>query len=143
VPAYRLYKLRDADRIAGSPVVIECNSDAEVIAKAKAMLDGLDIEVWDGPRVVARLPAVHPKIGRLIGCPILHRLAPQDAAFGGDESGAQPMKDKHKEYARYAAHCLNMVTVAEDRDARSIQREMAAEWIKLADAILQPLVPAK
>jgi hypothetical protein len=26
---------------------------------------------------------------------------------------------------------------------RSIQREMAAEWIKLADAILQPLVPTK
>jgi hypothetical protein len=53
------------------------------------------------------------------------------------------MNDKHKEYARYAVHCLNMVTVAEDRDARSIQREMAAEWIKLADAILQPLVPTK
>jgi hypothetical protein len=61
VPAYRLYKLRDADQIAGPPVVIECDSDAEVIAKAKAMLNGLDIEVWDGPRVVVRLPAVHPK----------------------------------------------------------------------------------
>jgi hypothetical protein len=61
VPAYRLYKLRDADQIAGPAVVIECDSDAEVIAKAKAMLDGLDIEVWDGPRVVVRLPAVHPK----------------------------------------------------------------------------------
>jgi hypothetical protein len=61
VPAYRLYRLRDADQIAGSPVVIECDSDAEVIAKAKAMLDGLDIEIWDGPRVVARLPAAHPK----------------------------------------------------------------------------------
>jgi hypothetical protein len=61
VPAYRLYKLRDADQIAGSPVVIECDSDAEVIAKAKAMLDGLDVEVWDGPRVVVRLPAAHTK----------------------------------------------------------------------------------
>ena len=61
VPAYRMYKLRDADRIAGPSVVIECDSDAEVIAKAKAMLDGLDIEVWDGPRIVVRLPAAHPK----------------------------------------------------------------------------------
>jgi hypothetical protein len=51
------------------------------------------------------------------------------------------MNDKHKEYAGYAVHCLNIVTVAEDRDARSIQREMAA--VKLADAILQPLVPTK
>jgi hypothetical protein len=57
VPAYRLYKLKDGDRIVGPPTMIECNSDSEVIAKAKAMLDGLDIEVWDGPRVVVRLPA--------------------------------------------------------------------------------------
>jgi hypothetical protein len=57
VPAYRLYKLKDGDRIVGSPAVIECNSDSEVIAKAEAILDGFDIEVWDGPRVVVRLPA--------------------------------------------------------------------------------------
>ena len=62
VPAYRLYKLRDDDRIVGSPVVIECDSDSEVIEKARAMLDGLDIEVWDGPRVVVRLPARHERL---------------------------------------------------------------------------------
>jgi hypothetical protein len=57
VPAYRLYRLKDGDRIVGPATMVECNSDSEVIAKAKAMLDGLDIEVWDGPRVVVRLPA--------------------------------------------------------------------------------------
>jgi hypothetical protein len=41
--------------------MVECHSDAEVIAKAKAMLDGLDVEIWDGPRLVLRLPAAHPK----------------------------------------------------------------------------------
>jgi hypothetical protein len=46
--------------------------------------------------------------------------------------------DKHKEYTRFAAHCLEMVTVARDQETRSIQREMAAEWLKLADAILRP-----
>jgi hypothetical protein len=61
VPAYRLYKLRDDHRIAGPSVIIECDSDAEIIAKAKAMQDGLDIEVWDGPRVVARVRASRPK----------------------------------------------------------------------------------
>jgi hypothetical protein len=40
--------------------MVECHSDAEV-TKAKAMLDGLDIEIWDGPRLVLRLPAAHPK----------------------------------------------------------------------------------
>jgi hypothetical protein len=36
-----------------------------------------------------------------------------------------------------------MVTVAGDPDARAIQREMAAEWLKLADAIIHPLRPMK
>jgi hypothetical protein len=41
--------------------MVECDSDTDVIAKAKAMLDGLDIEIWDGPRLVVRLPAVRRK----------------------------------------------------------------------------------
>jgi hypothetical protein len=44
-------------------------------------------------------------------------------------------KDKHKEYARFAAHCLEMVAVTSDQESRSIQREMAAEWQTLADAV--------
>jgi hypothetical protein len=46
--------------------------------------------------------------------------------------------DKHKEYAHYAAHCLEMVPGAPDEDFCAIQREMAAEWLKLADAALHP-----
>jgi hypothetical protein len=49
-----------------------------------------------------------------------------------------PKSDKHKEYARYAAHCLTMVTAAKDQDSRVIQREMAAEWLRLADAVRRP-----
>ena len=52
---------------------------------------------------------------------------------------ATPKSDKHKEYARFAGHCLSMVTVAKDQASRAIQREMAAEWLKLADAVLHPL----
>jgi hypothetical protein len=40
---------------------------------------------------------------------------------------------KHEEYVRYAEHCLNAVTAVIDRDSRAILREMAAEWLKLAD----------
>jgi len=54
---------------------------------------------------------------------------------------AIPKNDKHKDYARYAAHCLDMVTTTRDQDNRAIQREMAAEWLKLADAIIHPLKP--
>jgi hypothetical protein len=52
---------------------------------------------------------------------------------------AVPKNDKHKEYARYAAHCLNMVTAAKEQESRSIQGELAAEWLKLADAVRRPL----
>ena len=52
---------------------------------------------------------------------------------------AIPKSDKHKDYARYATHCLNMVTAAKDQESRAIQREMAAEWLRLADAVLHPL----
>jgi hypothetical protein len=50
---------------------------------------------------------------------------------------ADPKNKKHKEYTRFAAHCLEMVTIVKDQEARSIQREMAAEWLKLADATLR------
>jgi hypothetical protein len=49
---------------------------------------------------------------------------------------AQSTNDKHKEYARYATHCLEMVPRIPDQEYRAIQREMAAEWIKLADSLL-------
>jgi hypothetical protein len=49
---------------------------------------------------------------------------------------AVPKIDKHKEYASYAEHCLEMVPVAPSQEYRAIQREMAAEWLKLADSIL-------
>ena len=45
--------------------------------------------------------------------------------------------NKHKAYARYAAHCLNMVAATKDQKARALNREMAAEWLKLADTALE------
>ena len=47
--------------------------------------------------------------------------------------------DKQKDYAHYAAHCLYLETAASDPDSRAIQREMAAEWLKLADDARHPL----
>ena len=52
---------------------------------------------------------------------------------------AIPKIDRHKVYARYAEHCLKLVTVATDQESRAIQREMAAEWLRLADSALHPL----
>jgi hypothetical protein len=55
MPAYCIYSMTSDNHIKGVPEQIECDSDREVIAHAKAKLDGLDLEVWDGPRVVIRL----------------------------------------------------------------------------------------
>ena len=51
---------------------------------------------------------------------------------------AIPVGGKHKEYVRYAEHCLAMIgTPRRDQESRSIYREMAAEWLKLADDVLR------
>jgi hypothetical protein len=49
-----------------------------------------------------------------------------------------PKNDKFKDYARYAEHCLNMVAATRDQESRRIQREMAVEWLRLADTIRRP-----
>ena len=46
--------------------------------------------------------------------------------------------DKFREYTRYAEYCLNMVASTRDQELRCAQREMAAEWLRLADTIRRP-----
>jgi hypothetical protein len=48
-----------------------------------------------------------------------------------------PNNGKHRQYANYAAHCLTMGVAADDPVTRDIQREMALEWLTLADAVLR------
>ena len=52
---------------------------------------------------------------------------------------AVPKSNTHRDYVRYAEHCLKMVPLAPDQEYRNVQREMAAEWLKLADAVLHSL----
>jgi hypothetical protein len=56
---------------------------------------------------------------------------------------AAPTNDKHKNYARYAAHCLGTTTSLTAQEDRAINREMAAEWLKLADALIETPKPIK
>ncbi len=49
-----------------------------------------------------------------------------------------PKNDKYKDYARYAENCLNIVAATTDQESRRIQREMADEWLRLANAIRRP-----
>jgi hypothetical protein len=49
-----------------------------------------------------------------------------------------PKNNKFKDYAPYAEYCLNRMPTTTDQELRSIQREMAVEWLRLADAIRRP-----
>jgi hypothetical protein len=51
-------------------------------------------------------------------------------------------KDKFKEYTRFASYCLDLVTITSDEEVRCVQREMAAEWLALADAVRPSKIPA-
>jgi hypothetical protein len=45
---------------------------------------------------------------------------------------AKSQADKAAEYVSYAEHCLKIAERLSDHKSRIVQREMAAEWIKLA-----------
>ena len=41
--------------------------------------------------------------------------------------------DTRERYVAFATHCLLLAKVAADNQSRTILREMAAEWLKLAE----------
>ena len=45
--------------------------------------------------------------------------------------------DKAAEYMRYAEHCVATAKTLPDREDRSLHREMAAEWLRLAQRIAE------
>jgi hypothetical protein len=42
--------------------------------------------------------------------------------------------EKRERYVGYATHCLHLAKATADRESRAILREMASEWLKLAEA---------
>jgi hypothetical protein len=59
MPTYRVYLIGRDQHIAGPPKVFECSDDDEVVYKAKQILDGHALEIWDGARHVGRLEPMH------------------------------------------------------------------------------------
>jgi hypothetical protein len=59
MPQYKLFSLDQHGRIRRPAQFFDCETDQEVIEKARQSLDGLDIEVWDGPRRVIFLKSAH------------------------------------------------------------------------------------
>ena len=53
---YRAYVVGEDDHFVGFEPMI-CRDDAEAITKARRLVDGHDIELWSGDRLVIRLVA--------------------------------------------------------------------------------------
>lgn len=54
MPEYRAFPIKNF-HIAGPSHIIECATDEEAIEWAKQFVDGHDIELWDGSRLVVDL----------------------------------------------------------------------------------------
>ena len=53
---YRIYTIGKDGHFTGLPQEVECADNRKVVATAIEMKDGLDMEIWDHKRFVARLP---------------------------------------------------------------------------------------
>jgi hypothetical protein len=51
-----------------------------------------------------------------------------------DQAGPSSRRAEGEGYVGYATHCLQLAKVATDQESRALLKEMAAEWLKLAEA---------
>jgi hypothetical protein len=58
VAEYRAYVVGEDDHFVGFEPMI-CSDDTEAITKARRLLDGHDVELWSGDRLVTRLSHVN------------------------------------------------------------------------------------
>ena len=62
MPTYRIFTVGHDQHYSGMPQIVECVDDNEAVDKAMQFLNGLDLEIWDQKRMVARLPNSPPKV---------------------------------------------------------------------------------
>jgi hypothetical protein len=55
MPDYHIFRVNKSGRIVAPPEFVTCQSDEEIILIAKSMVNGLDLEIWDRARVVAKI----------------------------------------------------------------------------------------
>jgi hypothetical protein len=64
MPDYRIYEIDKSGHVLGPPRHITCDDDEDAVRKARPLMDGYDIEVWQGARVVAQIRSTEGGAGR-------------------------------------------------------------------------------
>jgi hypothetical protein len=57
MPHYVVYVFTRDNKIWNPPIVMTCDDDKEAVGQAEQLVDGNDIELWDGDRRVGRIKA--------------------------------------------------------------------------------------
>jgi hypothetical protein len=53
MPEYRFFYLKKDGHVAGTPATYDLPNDGVAIEQARLLLNGRDIEIWEGARVVS------------------------------------------------------------------------------------------
>ncbi|WP_157100026.1 hypothetical protein [Rhodoplanes sp. Z2-YC6860] len=62
MPSFRAYPVSKNHKVAATPsVVIVCTNEQDGIQQAQQLVDEDEIELWDGPRFIARLKPLQGK----------------------------------------------------------------------------------
>jgi hypothetical protein len=61
MPKYRIFTVGRDQHFSGMPKIVECVDDNDAVDQAMQLANGLDLEIWDHKRMVARLPSSPPK----------------------------------------------------------------------------------
>lgn len=54
--AYRAFAINDVGRLSGVPEIITAADDGDAVLQAEQLLCPQPLEVWEGARLVARIP---------------------------------------------------------------------------------------
>lgn len=52
MPTYRLYLVNRENHITQAPEILTSDSDEDAVERAKQIVDGHDVEVWQGSRLI-------------------------------------------------------------------------------------------
>lgn len=55
VSTYRAYHVDEHGHFRGVPQILSAETDEDAIAHVKQLLDGYDVELWEGGRLVTKL----------------------------------------------------------------------------------------